>query len=402
MADVSGKKETQHIKWTEEETALLFQITMNYKVAKMADEVTWDTVKSKHVDICKNFVDAYPNDVSECTLAHFPHAGNAASIFDSRKIKNKMCKLKAKYNKICETSKKSGAGRIGVVFYDEMVELWSGSPAAEKLACPLSTSDVCTENTSSGEAHEMSPSASEQNLSREQSVDESDFDEQDAESRASLDDSEQQESSSSAIPAADNLTSDSGPKTAAQKAADLVATKNVELSNFLDDRRHKKMSSQLPRHKRLSLAEEENLKIKRRQLDLIADANKQHNEHMASILNVLVNISNAVTASQNYSASPCSQNSAASNISTSSATSVPFQRYSEHRDISGNSSHLHQPAASSQQPFMSMLQSSNITPFDFMSSPPPLNTPSPQSRASTPDLPADGMNLFDSHYHDMS
>ena len=48
--------------WSDEETALLLKITLEYKTSRSADGQDWETVPSKYEDIYKNFIAAYPNE----------------------------------------------------------------------------------------------------------------------------------------------------------------------------------------------------------------------------------------------------------------------------------------------------------------------------------------------------
>ena len=61
MAKKVGKagKDT-NFTWTDEETALLIQAVIDYKAAKMAKGLDWETVKTKYDQIATRFQARYP------------------------------------------------------------------------------------------------------------------------------------------------------------------------------------------------------------------------------------------------------------------------------------------------------------------------------------------------------
>ena len=123
--------------WTDEELALLLQTVLDFKTAKLSIGQDWETVKSKYNDIAQLFISNYPREAS----AEFPNT-NILDSFNKCRIAAKIKKLKMGYRKAIDCGKKSGGGRAVGSLFKECNEIWSGSPAVEKLGGGLETASV--------------------------------------------------------------------------------------------------------------------------------------------------------------------------------------------------------------------------------------------------------------------
>ncbi len=52
----TGNKAKNNFSWTDEESALLLQIIIDYKSNKTALGLDWETIKSKYEDICERMI----------------------------------------------------------------------------------------------------------------------------------------------------------------------------------------------------------------------------------------------------------------------------------------------------------------------------------------------------------
>ena len=79
----SGRKIKNNISWTDEETALLLQVIIDYKSSKAALGLVWETVKSKYDDICERMESRYPREKTEFDPEEYPNYSDP-SVFTTK------------------------------------------------------------------------------------------------------------------------------------------------------------------------------------------------------------------------------------------------------------------------------------------------------------------------------
>ena len=84
--------------WTEEETAILLKIVLDYKTAKYAAEQDWETIRSKYEDLACRLQEAYPDEVTD----EFPR-GETKEEFSASKISSKLKKMKNSFRKALDS-----------------------------------------------------------------------------------------------------------------------------------------------------------------------------------------------------------------------------------------------------------------------------------------------------------
>ena len=104
--------------WTDEETALLTQVVIDYKAAKMGKGLDWETVKTKYDKIATRFQERYPKADSGVNPDEYPNCGSAEKI-NNAKIAPKIKRIKANFRKAVDSGRKIGGGRIVLALYDE-------------------------------------------------------------------------------------------------------------------------------------------------------------------------------------------------------------------------------------------------------------------------------------------
>ena len=137
MATEKSKK--IQFSWTEEETALLLKIVLDYKVSKLAGGQDWETVRTKYEDITSKLQASYPKDEEERT--EFPHLATKAE-FTKERLTAKIEKIKTSFRKAIDSGSKSGGGRVVYELYDDCYEIWAGCPAAESISNGIETASV--------------------------------------------------------------------------------------------------------------------------------------------------------------------------------------------------------------------------------------------------------------------
>ena len=71
-----NKKTEKHFVWTDEETALLMQVIIDYKAYKTADGLDWESVKKKYEEITERFQARYPKIDSGVSEEAFPNCND--------------------------------------------------------------------------------------------------------------------------------------------------------------------------------------------------------------------------------------------------------------------------------------------------------------------------------------
>ena len=94
--------------WTDEETALMMRIVIDYKAFKSQLGLDWETVKNKYEEIAIRFQEAYPKK-ENCSVDEFPNCEDP-TVIDKSRICPKLKRLKSNYRKAVDCGRKSGGG----------------------------------------------------------------------------------------------------------------------------------------------------------------------------------------------------------------------------------------------------------------------------------------------------
>ena len=93
--------------------------------------VDWESVKSKYSNICDLhtvYVAALPDDESGVTKS-FPHKKESIA---KQILTSKMKSIRLKHRQAAGSGRKSGHGRVVMLYYEPCQNVWSGSPATEQ------------------------------------------------------------------------------------------------------------------------------------------------------------------------------------------------------------------------------------------------------------------------------
>ena len=138
MADQNVNKEpnkTSHnmsMVWSDDETLLLLNVTNEYKNAMAAEGIDYDTVKSKYKEIFNRFIAQIPEKSDK-----FPHLKEE---FTLAVVKSKLKNVRAKYQKSVQAKRKSGFGRVVLLYFDECERIWGGSSSTTSIDNGIETS----------------------------------------------------------------------------------------------------------------------------------------------------------------------------------------------------------------------------------------------------------------------
>ncbi|KAF3854464.1 hypothetical protein F7725_022519, partial [Dissostichus mawsoni] len=116
---------------------------MDYKTAKVQENVDWETCRSKYSDIGNAFQVQYPRNPTE--EKDFPHD---ASAITKVQLTANLKQIRIKYRQAVDLGRRSGQGRVVLMFFELCEEVWGGSPATRSLSSCIETGDL--EESSSG------------------------------------------------------------------------------------------------------------------------------------------------------------------------------------------------------------------------------------------------------------
>ncbi|XP_034079362.1 uncharacterized protein si:ch211-174j14.2 [Gymnodraco acuticeps] len=140
MADICARKEV--FSWTDDEVELLLRVTLDYKSTKIQENVDWESYKSKYSDIEDLFQAQYPKTDTE---KDFPHGVGAIT---KAQLSAKLKQIRMKYRHAVDTGRRSGQGRVVLFFFELCEEVWGGSPATRTISSGIETGNL--EESSSG------------------------------------------------------------------------------------------------------------------------------------------------------------------------------------------------------------------------------------------------------------
>ena len=146
------KRTGKEFQWTDDEAELLLSVAYEYKVKQSAECVDWESVKSKYDDILELFREALPSTSDEAGVKDYPHdRGAITKIILSTKLKN----IRIKFRQAVDSGRRSGHGRVVMIYFEMCQKIWGGSPATEQLDGGIESVDLTV--TSEGQTVAESP-----------------------------------------------------------------------------------------------------------------------------------------------------------------------------------------------------------------------------------------------------
>ena len=136
------KKTGKEFIGTDDEVQLLLTVTIDYKTKKAAESVDWESVKSKHSDILQEFLAAIPENADN-NVQYFPHKKEQIT---KQIVISKPKAIRVKFRQAVDSGKRSGHGRVVLLYYELCEQVWGGSPATEQIE-GLESMDLTSDST---------------------------------------------------------------------------------------------------------------------------------------------------------------------------------------------------------------------------------------------------------------
>ena len=144
-------KESEHLTWTDDEVELLLKVTNEFKVKKAASNIDWESVQSKYSDITNELKEQLPSTPEERGAANamgkdYPHKpGDITKIIVTTKLKA----IRTKYRQALDNGRRSGHGRVVLLFFELCEQIWGGSPATATIPCGIESGEIQAEEQES-------------------------------------------------------------------------------------------------------------------------------------------------------------------------------------------------------------------------------------------------------------
>lgn len=254
------KKTVKEFQWTDDEAELLLNVTHDYKVTKVAEGTDWESVKSKYADILELMKNELPSSTEEASnlLKDYPHTKEQMT---KQILTNKLKAVRLKFRQAVDSGRRSGHGRVVMLYYELCERIWGGSPATEQIESGIESVDIeASVATSTG--HGVSG-------------EDEDLDEEGG-SAATAQDDEPNEPSQQA-----------GTGNVVQHRRELL---NDKLKNF----RQEKLKRKLPVDAQLLDCAKEELAVKKQLVDQMHAMDREYSENMTKLSNNMENLTNSI------------------------------------------------------------------------------------------------------------
>ncbi|XP_070399461.1 uncharacterized protein [Nothobranchius furzeri] len=218
--------------WTDKEVELLLNVVLEYKVNNTQEGIDWESCQSKYADIMTLFLEQYPTETS----TDFPHGEGGLT---RASLTTKIKAIRTKYRLAVDSGRRSGFGRVVLLYFDLCEQIWGGSPATTTMLSGIETTDL------DDSLPVPSPSTS----------------------------------SSCTMEPSDNEQESSGT-TAVKQRRDLLQAK-------LRGHRHDRLKRKLPAETQWLNALEEDQRAKKKLIDLLEKSEKQASDNFVKVTNAL-------------------------------------------------------------------------------------------------------------------
>ena len=133
------KKYADTYKWTDDEVELLLTVTKEYKTKQIAKSTDWESCVDKYGEILEAYSAHYPSPEDAAAIGKdFPHKKNELT---KSVLTSKLKAIRSKYRQAVDNGRRSGHGRVVMIFYKHCSEIWGGSPATAAMAAGLESSE---------------------------------------------------------------------------------------------------------------------------------------------------------------------------------------------------------------------------------------------------------------------
>lgn len=270
------KKKSNEFQWTDDEAELLLNVSYEYKTVKAADNLDWESIKNKYEDILERFKERLPKEpLTEaekeriaCGLSkNYPHTKDEVT---KQVLTTKLKAIRQKYRQAVDSGRRSGHGRVVLLYYELCEMVWGGSPATEQLVTGLESYEMAT--TSFEEAVPQSLSSS-----------------------TSLAGAGAETPSSEAGGILSDEDEDSNDQVQSVVSPSVIQARRASLDKKLNEYRQEKLKRKLPVDAQLLDCAQEDIKMKKQLVERMDNMDKQYTEVVQSMTRTMEKVSESIS-----------------------------------------------------------------------------------------------------------
>ena len=127
--------------WSDDEVELLLSVTNDYKVSKAMADTDRESCQSKYTDILQLFKERYPSSKEEAVKLGKDYPHNPDDLTKAT-ITTKLKAIRVKYRQAVDSGRKSGHGRVVLLYFEHCERIWGGSPATDTLQSGIETNEI--------------------------------------------------------------------------------------------------------------------------------------------------------------------------------------------------------------------------------------------------------------------
>ena len=261
----TDKKAADSFVWTDDEVELLLKVTMEYKTSRAIENIDWESCQTKYGDILQLFVDQYPTPENAVAIEKdFPH--KKEQIVQSS-LTSKLKMIRKKFRQAVDAGRKSGHGRVVLLYFELCKEIWGGSPATTTIADGIETTDVDLENCDSPDSPVSTQTA--------------------------ISDSPELESVDS--PESDAGITDNYSTPGPSSSNGTVKERRDLLNARLTGHKREKLKRKLPVDTQLLSVSQEELQIKKQLLEKMENMDKAYSNHMDKLTSNMEKLTGSIS-----------------------------------------------------------------------------------------------------------
>ena len=255
-----AKDKTDYFSWSDDEVELLLSSTMDYKTSKEMENIDWESCQSKYQDIHDKFVEHYPAPEEAKALGkEYPHS---KSQMTKAILTSKLKTVRQKYRLAVDDGRRSGHGRVVLLYFELCEKIWGGSPASTAISSGIKTAELSELLTDSDEISHSRSNTPECSIN--------------STSTDNIEDSSESQDIEEIL-----------PSTVVQERRNLLNSK-------LAGHKHEKLKRKLPNDSQLVTCAQEELKIKKQMLERMEVTDKQHAEYMNKMFANMKRLTNSI------------------------------------------------------------------------------------------------------------
>ena len=137
---------------SDDELELLLNVANNYKAAKAAECVDCESVKTKYEDFFELLVAGISEEGT--TFKNYPEKNEEIKL---QHLAAKLKAIRARYRQAVDSGRRSGHGRVVMIYYELCEELWGVRPATDQIIGGIETTELPEDSQSLSESLPSTP-----------------------------------------------------------------------------------------------------------------------------------------------------------------------------------------------------------------------------------------------------